>query len=129
MEAHRSNPGCASCHRLIDPIGLALDNFDVTGKWRRRERGTPLDTRGEYYDGTPVASPSELVDALLARPVPLVRTFTENLLAFATGRRVEHFDQPAVRAIVRAAEADDYRLATFIMGVVRSDAFQRKRGD
>ncbi len=76
-----------------------------------------------------MASPSELVDALLARPVPLVRTFTENLLAFATGRRVEHFDQPAVRAIVRAAEADDYRLATFIMGVVRSDAFQRKRGD
>ena len=129
MEAHRSNPSCASCHRLIDPIGLALDNFDVTGKWRRRERGIPLDTRGDYYDGTPVASPSELVDALLARPVPLVRTFTENLLAFATGRRVEHFDQPTVRAIVRAAEADDYRIATFIMGVVRSDAFQRKRGD
>ena len=129
MEAHRSNPSCASCHRLIDPIGLALDNFDVTGKWRRREHGIPLDTRGVYYDGTPVASPRELVDALLARPVPLVRTFTENLLAFATGRRVEHFDQPTVRAVTRAAEADDYRMASFIMGVVRSDAFQRKRGD
>ena len=129
MEAHRSNPSCASCHRLIDPIGLALDNFDVTGKWRRREHGVPLDTQGVYYDGTPVASPRELVDALLARPVPLVRTFTENLLAFATGRRVEHFDQPTVRAVTRAAEADDYRMASFIMGVVRSDAFQRKRGD
>ncbi len=128
MEVHRSNPSCASCHRLIDPIGLALDNFDVTGKWRRREHGIPLDTRGVYYDGTPVASPRELVDALLARPVPLVRTFTENLLAFATGRRVEHFDQPTVRAITRAAEGDDYRMASFIMGVVGSDAFQRKRG-
>ena len=129
MEAHRSNPSCSSCHRLIDPIGLALDNFDVTAKWRLRENGVPLDTRGDYYDGTPVTSPRELVDALLARPIPLVRTFTENLLAFAAGRRVEHFDQPTVRAIARAAEADDYRMASFIMGVVRSDAFQRKRGD
>ncbi len=129
MEAHRSNPSCSSCHRLIDPIGLALDNFDVTAKWRLRENGIPLDTRGDYYDGTPVTSPNELVDALLARPIPLVRTFTENLLAFATGRRVEHFDQPTVRAIARAAEADDYRMASFVMGVVRSDAFQRKRGD
>ena len=129
MEAHRSNPSCSSCHRLIDPIGLALDNFDVTAKWRLRENGIPLDTRGDYYDGTPVTSPGELVDALLARPIPLVRTFTENLLAFAAGRRVEHFDQPTVRAIARAAEADDYRMASFIMGVVRSDAFQRKRGD
>ena len=76
-----------------------------------------------------MTSPRELVDALLARPIPLVRTFTENLLAFAAGRRVEHFDQPTVRAIARAAEADDYRMASFIMGVVRSDAFQRKRGD
>ena len=128
MEAHRANPSCSSCHRLIDPIGLALDNFDVTAKWRRRENGIPLDTRGEYYDGTPLASPRELVDALLARPIPLVRTFTENLLAFAAGRRVEHFDQPTVRAVARAAAADDYRMASFIMGVVRSDAFQRKRG-
>ena len=129
MEAHRANPSCSSCHRLIDPIGLALDNFDVTAKWRLRENGIPLDTRGEYYDGTPLASPRELVDALLARPIPLVRTFTENLLAFAAGRRVEHFDQPTVRAVARAAAADDYRMASFIMGVVRSDAFQRKRGD
>ena len=129
MEAHRSNPSCSSCHRLIDPIGLALDNFDVTAKWRLRENGVPLDTRGDYYDGTPVTSPRELVDALLARPIPLVRTFTENLLTFATGRRVEHFDQPTVRAVARAAEADGYRMASFIMGVVRSGAFQRKRGD
>ena len=129
MEAHRNNPSCRSCHRLIDPIGLALDNFDVTGKWRLRENGVPLDTRGDFYDGTPVSAPGELVEALLTRPIPLVRTFTENLLAFAVGRRVEPFDQPTVRAIARAAEATDYRMASFIMGVVRSDAFQRKRAD
>ena len=128
MELHRSNPSCSSCHRLIDPIGLALDNFDVTAQWRRRENGAPLDTRGEFYDGTPVSTPRELVDALLARPIPLVRTFTENLLAFAVGRRVEYFDQPSVRAIGRAAEANDYRMASFVLGVVGSDAFQRKQG-
>ena len=128
MELHRSNPSCSSCHRLIDPIGLALENFDVTGQWRLRENGATLDTRGVFYDGTPVSTPRELVNALLARPVPLVRTFTENLLAFAIGRRVEHFDQPTIRAITRAAEANDYRMASFVMGVVGSDAFQRKRG-
>ncbi|HIN12493.1 MAG TPA: DUF1592 domain-containing protein [Acidobacteria bacterium] len=128
MDLHRSNPSCSSCHRLIDPIGLALDNFDVTGQWRLRENGATLDTRGVFYDGTPVSTPRELVNALLARPVPLVRTFTENLLTFAIGRRVEHFDQPTIRAITRAAEANDYRMASFVMGVVGSDAFQRKRG-
>ena len=128
MELHRSNPSCSSCHRLIDPIGLALDNFDVTAQWRLRENGAPLDTRGVFYDGTPVSTLRELVDALLARPVPLVRTFTENLLAFAIGRRVEHFDQPTIRAITRAAEKNDYRMVSFVMGVVGSDAFQRKRG-
>ena len=128
MELHRSNPSCSSCHRLIDPIGLALDNFDVTAQWRLRENGALLDTRGVFYDGTPVSTLRELVDTLLARPIPLVRTFTENLLAFAIGRRVEHFDQPTIRAITRAAEANDYRMVSFIMGVVGSDAFQRKRG-
>ena len=128
MEIHRSNPSCSSCHRLIDPIGLALDNFDVTAQWRLRENGASLDTRGDFYDGTPVSTPGELVDALLARPIPLVRTFTENLLAFAIGRRVEHFDQPAIRTIARGAEANDYRMASFVLGVVGSDAFQRKRG-
>ena len=129
LEMHAENPSCNSCHRLIDPIGLALDNFDVTGKWRLRENGAPLDTLGDFYDGTPVSGPAELVDALLVRPIPLVRTFTENLLAFAVGRRTEPFDQPAIRAIARNAEANDYRMASFIMGVVRSDAFQRRRAD
>ncbi len=129
MEMHARNPSCNSCHRMIDPIGLALDNFDVTGKWRVRENGGPLDTMGDFYDGTPVGSPSELVHVLLTRPIPLARTFTENLLAFAIGRPMQPFDQPTVRRIAADAEADDFRMASFIMGVVRSDAFQRKRGD
>jgi len=129
MEMHRANPTCNACHRFMDPIGLALDNFDVTAKWRTRENGMPLDTRGDYYDGTPVTTPAELLRALSARPVPLVRTFTENLLAYALGRRTETFDQPTIRAIARAAAANDNRLSSFILGVIKSDAFQRRRAE
>ena len=124
MERHRASAVCQSCHRFMDPIGLSLDNFDVTGRWRIRENGMPLDTRGELYDGTPVASPTDLLSALLERPIPLVRTFTENLMAYALGRRVEYYDKPALRAIVKYAEADGYRMSAFILGVVKSDAFQ-----
>ena len=129
MELHRSNPSCTSCHRFMDPIGLALDNFDVTARWRERENGMPLDTRGDYYDGTPVTKPSELTAALLKRPVPLVRTFAENLMAYALGRRVEYFDQTAIRAIARAAGANEYKMSSFILGVIRSDAFQMRRSE
>jgi hypothetical protein len=108
----------------MDPIGLALDSYDVTGRWRFRENGNPLDTRGELYDGTPVTNPVELQQALLQRPVPILRTFTANLLAYALGRRVEYFDQPTIRRIVRDAERDDYRMSSFFLGVVKSDAFR-----
>ena len=127
MEIHRENPACASCHRFMDPIGLALDNFDVTGKWRSLENGMPLDTRGDFYDGTPVQTPAQLSAALLRRPLPLVRTFTENLMAYALGRRVEYYDQPAVREIVRRAEVEDYTVSSLVLGVVKSDAFRMKR--
>jgi hypothetical protein len=126
MEIHRQNPTCNSCHRMMDPIGLALDNFDVTAKWRAREFGVALDTQGTLYDGTPVTSPSALMNALMKRPTPMVRTFTENLMAYALGRRVEHFDQPAIRAITRKAETENYRLSSFILGVIRSDAFRMR---
>ena len=129
LELHRKNPTCNSCHRFMDPIGLALDNFDVTAKWRQRENGSPLDTRGDFYDGTPVSTPAELSAALLKRPVPLVRTFTENLLAYALGRRAEYYDQPTIRAIVKTAQANDYKMSAFILGVVTSDAFRMKRAD
>lgn len=127
MELHRANPVCSSCHSMMDPIGLALDNFDVTGSWRLNENGMPLDTRGDFYDGTPVSTPAELVDALLKRPIPLVRNFTENLMAYALGRRIEYYDQPVVREIARTAEKNEYRLSSFILGVIRSDAFQMKQ--
>ncbi len=111
----------------MDPIGLALDNYDVTGRLRIRENGVPLDTRGTFYDGTDVSTPSELTDLLMKRPIPLVRNYTANLLAYAMGRRVEYFDQPEIRAIVREAEANDYRMSSFILGVVKSQPFQMSR--
>src|SRR6185436_1022136 len=89
MEIHRAAPVCRACHNFMDPIGLSLDNFDVTGKWRTRENGAPLDTRGQLYDGTPVSSPNELQAALLTHQVALVRTFTRNLMAYALGKRVD----------------------------------------
>jgi hypothetical protein len=127
LEMHRANPTCNACHRFMDPIGLALDNFDVTAKWRLRENGSPVDTKGDFYDGTPVSTPAQLTAALMKRPAPLVRTFTENLMAYALGRRVEFYDQPAVRAIARQAEANDYRMSSFILGIVKSDAFRMKQ--
>ena len=127
MEAHRTSPVCNSCHRFMDPIGLALDNFDVTGKWRIRENMAPLDTRGTFYDGTPISSPGELTQVLLKRPTLLVRNFTERLLSFGIGRPMEYFDQPTIRAIAWAAEANDYKISSLILGVVKSDAFQMRQ--
>jgi hypothetical protein len=129
MELHRTNATCRTCHQYMDPMGLALDRFDVTGKWRERENGMPLDTRGNLYDGTEVSSPSDLAAALIKRPIPLVRAFTENLMAYALGRRVEDFDQTTVRAVAREAESSGYRMSSFIMGIVKSNAFLYKRVD
>jgi hypothetical protein len=129
MEIHRANPTCNACHRFMDPIGLSLDNFDVTARWREREYGSALDTRGDFYDGTKISSTNELITALLKRPIPLVRTFTENLMAYALGRRVEYFDQPTIRAIAKKAEADEYKMSSFILGIVKSDTFRMKRAD
>jgi hypothetical protein len=126
MEKHRANPACQSCHRMIDPIGLALENFDATGGWRIRDNGVPVDTSGELYDGTPLTSPTDLRQALLNRSTSVLRTFTENLMAYALGRRVDYHDMPAVRKIVREAKAEDYRFSSFVLGVVRSPAFRMK---
>ena len=124
MEMHRSNPACRSCHRVIDPIGLALENFDVTGAWRIKEQGRAVDTTGELYDGTPIRSAADLRAALLEREHSLVRTFIENLMAYALGRRIDYYDMPTVREIARVAKADDYRMTSFIMEVVKSAPFQ-----
>ena len=129
MEIHRANPACESCHKLMDPIGLALDNYDVTGRWRIRENGAPLDTNGEFYDGTVIATPSELQEVLIKRPIPLVRTFTENLMAYALGRRIEYYDQPTIRSVTAQAKQDDYRMSSFVLGVVLSDAFRMQKAN
>src|SRR5690606_31637874 len=118
LRMHRANPTCNSCHQLIDPIGMALDNFDVTGQWRSRENGVTLDTSGEYYDGSEISSPAGLAAVLSRRPIPFVRHFTGSLMTYALGRRVEYQDQPAVRAIARAAAENDYRMSDFVLGVV-----------
>ena len=128
LEIHRDNPACRSCHRMMDPIGLALEQFDVTGRVRVKDSGQPIDASGEFYDGTAIRDVGDLREALLRRPTPLLRTFTENLMAYALGRRVEYYDQPRVREIVREAEEDDYRMSAFILGVARSPAFQMKGG-
>jgi hypothetical protein len=112
----------------MDPIGLALDNYDVTGKWRVRENGVaPLDTRGQLYDGSSVSSPAELNAALIRLKTPILRNFTKNLLAYAIGRRAEYYDMPTVRKIVADAEPGQYRMQSFILGVINSPAFRMQR--
>jgi hypothetical protein len=127
LEQHRSNPACRSCHKVIDPLGLALENFDVTGVWRIKDNGVQVDATGELYDGTPLDGPVALREALLKRREVILRTFTENLMAYALGRRVEHFDMSAVRTIVRDAGAANNRFSSFALGVVKSAAFQMGR--
>jgi hypothetical protein len=124
MEAHRKNPACNSCHRVIDPLGLALENYDVTGRWRNFDHGVPVDPNGDLYDGTKVEGPAGLRQALLSHEETLWRTFTENLMTYALGRQLEPYDMPTVRAIVRDAATQDYRMSAFIQGVVRSSAFR-----
>jgi hypothetical protein len=127
MEEHRKNPACLSCHRVIDPLGLALENYDVTGAWRIKDSGVPVDSVGDLYDGTRMDGPAGLRSALVTHKDAFLLSFTESLLTYALGRRLEYFDMPAVRAIVREAATQDYRMSSFILGVVRSAAFRMSR--
>ena len=128
MEQHRANPVCASCHRLMDPLGLALENLDAIGRWRdRNETRGAINATGELPDGTPFDGPAGLKDALLRHPERFVTTVTEKLMTYALGRGIEYYDAPAVRAIVRDAAEDGYRLSSLVKGVVRSAPFQMRR--
>lgn len=129
MEEHRSNPACTSCHRVIDPLGLALENFDATGQWRIKDNGVPIDPTGELYDGTKMDGPVALRQALLKRSDVLLSSFTENLMTYALGRRVEYRDMPTVRAIVREATRHENRFSSFILGVVKSPAFRMSEAE
>jgi hypothetical protein len=124
LALHRESLACSSCHNVIDPIGLALDNFDVTGSWRIKDRGVPVDTSGELYDGTPIKGAADLRAALVARSDLVVSHFTEMLMSYALGRRVEYYDMPAIRRIVREAKANEYRMSSLILGVARGAAFR-----
>jgi hypothetical protein len=129
MEQHRKNPACSSCHRVIDPLGLALENFDVTGQWRIRDSGNPVDPTGDLYDGTKLDGPVGLRAALMKHSDAFVLSFTENLMTYALGRRVEFYDMPAIRQITRDASKNDNRLSAFILGVAKSNAFQMSRAE
>jgi Protein of unknown function (DUF1592)/Protein of unknown function (DUF1588)/Protein of unknown function (DUF1587)/Protein of unknown function (DUF1585)/Protein of unknown function (DUF1595) len=129
MERHRADPACNSCHRVIDPLGLALENFDVTGAWRIKDNGVPVDATGELYDGTKLEGPASLRQALLDHEESFLRAFTESLMTYALGRRVEYYDQPAIRAITRRASENSYRMSSFVEGVVESAAFRMKTSD
>ncbi len=129
MEQHRANPQCNSCHRVIDPLGLALENFDVTGRWRLRDNGNLVDPVGDLYDGTKMTGPNGLRAALLKHQDMFFLSFTESLMTYSLGRRVEYFDMPAIRKIIRDAAKDGNRFSAFALGVVNSRAFQMARAE
>ncbi len=129
-ERHRANPVCASCHRLMDPPGFALEQFDAVGRFRTRSAaGTPIDASGELPDGTRFDGAAGLREALVGRPERFVGTLTEKLLTYALGRGLEHYDAPAVRAVTRAAAEDGYRFSSLVVGIVESAPFRMRRAE
>jgi mono/diheme cytochrome c family protein len=127
MEEHRANSACATCHRVMDPLGFSLENFDATGQWRTKEEAGPVDASGRLADGTEVNGPVALRQALLKHPETFARTMTEKLLTYSLGRGLEYYDMPVVRAIARDAAASNYRFSSLVMGIVKSTPFRMKR--
>ena len=125
MEVHRKNPACQSCHKVIDPLGLALEHYDATGRYRIKDSGVPVDAVGDLYDGTRMEGAAGLRSALLQHKDAVLLSFTEHLMTYALGRRVEAYDMPAVRAVLRRAARQDYRISAFVQGIVASDPFQK----
>jgi hypothetical protein len=128
LETHRASPACSGCHKVMDPIGLAMDNFDAVGRWRTMsEVGTPLDTASVLFDGTPVDSPATLRAALLKYSDSIVRTMAEKLLVYSLGRGTEYYDAPTIRRIVREAGGVHASLQAIITGIVESEPFRMRR--
>ena len=127
LEVHRKNPVCASCHRIIDPPGFALENFNSVGQWRAAgEDGAPIDAAGVLADGSKVDGPAALRNAILSRPDAFATTLTNRMLTYALGRGLEPSDMPVVRRIVKKAAQNDYRFSSIIIGVVESPSFQMR---
>jgi hypothetical protein len=127
LELHRANPVCASCHRSMDPIGFALENFDAVGQWQKTTReGLTIDNAGVLVDGTPIDGPVALRKALQSRPEVFVGTITEKLMIYALGRGLEPYDLPVVRKVLKNTAKDNYRLSSVILSIVQSDPFQMR---
>jgi len=126
MISHRANQPCKGCHQIMDPIGLALENFDGIGRWRSTDSGSKIDASGQLVDGSPIDGAETLRNALLSRPDAFVQTMTEKLLMYAVGRATHHYDMPAIRAITREAARNDYKFSSLVLGIVNSDAFQMR---
>jgi len=127
LSEHRANPACAGCHKLMDPIGFALENYDAVGRWRTHEEGKPVDATAASLDGAAFEGVAGLEGALLNRPEIFAGVLTEKLLTYALGRGLEYYDMPAVRKILRDAQADNYRFSSIIFGIVNSTPFQMRR--
>lgn len=126
MEQHRSNPVCAACHKIMDPIGFSLENFDLIGRYRAKDGTAVIDASGQLVDGTKLDGAASLRQALLSRSDVFVRTMTEKLLIYGTGRALKYYDMPVVRSIAREAAKNDNRFSSLIVGVVKSDPFQMR---
>ena len=126
MAQHRANPVCASCHKVMDPIGFALENFDAVGAWRTREAAGPIDASGELADGSQVDGAAALRRALVSHPEVFAGTLTEKLLTYALGRGLDYPDMPAVRSIVSSAARDGYRFSSIVLGIVNSAPFRMR---
>jgi mono/diheme cytochrome c family protein len=126
MQEHRANAVCANCHRLMDPIGLSLENFDAIGRWRNTDGGAPIDARDTLYNGAKVDGPVSLRNVVLTHPDQFVRTMTEMLLTYALGRGLEDYDMPVVRSIEEESTTKNYKFSSLVLGVVKSAPFQMR---
>jgi cytochrome c551/c552 len=126
LEMHRASPTCSSCHRIMDPMGFALENFDLIGQWRETDGPSKIDSTGQLADGTPVTGPGDLRRAVLSRSDAFMTTATEKLMTYALGRPVHAYDMPTVRAIVHRAAANNNRFSSLVTGIIESDAFQKR---
>ncbi len=129
MAEHRSNATCAGCHNLMDPIGLALENFDAVGVWRVNDLGFRIDPAGKMYDGAKIDGPASLRQAIVNHSDAFISTFTQRLLAYGLGRVIDYRDMPFVRAVTRDAAKNDNRFSAFVLGIVKSPAFQMRRAE
>jgi hypothetical protein len=129
LTQHRENPSCNSCHGIMDPLGLSLENFDAIGRWRTKDKwaGERIDASGVLADGTPVASPQDLREALMRHPQQFVQTMTEKMMTYALGRRADYYDMPSVRRIVQEAGAENYRFSSIVTRIVESPNFRMRK--